>query len=224
MKALHSLSSSPDNPRFIIEELCFGDNGPYSFSCPAGECLGVSGESGVGKTLLLRSLADLDRHDGIIMLDGRQCSTYQGPEWRRLVALVPAESRWWYPEVGLHLPPGYNKSQVSALVVSCGFGIDVLDWQVSRLSTGEKQRLAVVRALIREPAVLLLDETGIGLDPRNSFLLEKVIEDYRIVHQAPVIWVSHDKEQLARVSQQQMTMHRNQLDFSLSKSAGKQQL
>ena len=220
MKDQHSRSSSPDTPRFIVEELCFGENGPYSFSCVGGECLGVCGPSGVGKTLLLRCLADLDRHDGTILLDGRQCSTYQGPEWRRLVALVPAESRWWYPEFGQHLPAACNKSEVSRLVASCGFDNDVLGWQVSRLSTGEKQRLAVVRALIRKPEVLLLDETGSGLDLENVFLLEKVIADYRSTNNAPVIWVSHDKEQLVRVSQQQMTMQKNKLHISHQGPAG----
>ncbi len=207
-------SSSPDNPRLFVEELYYGKNGPYSFSCLGGACLGVCGPSGVGKTLLLRALADLDCHDGTVLLDGRACSTYPGPEWRRLVALIPAESRWWYPEFGHHLPPGYNVSDTRQLLAACGFEDDVLAWQVSRLSTGEKQRLAVVRALVRKPSVLLLDETGSGLDLENGLLLEKVINEYRQAHDAPVIWVSHDREQLARVSHNLLTLRQNRLEIS----------
>jgi len=175
----------------------------------------MCGASGVGKTLLLRALADLDRHRGTILLDGRACSTYPGPEWRSLVALIPAESRWWYPKVGQHLPAGFPVSEAARLLLSCGFEEDVLHWQVSRLSTGEKQRLAVVRALIRKPHVLLLDETGSGLDLENGMLVEKVIENYRMANDAPVIWVSHDKEQLARVSRQLITVQQDRLDISI---------
>lgn len=185
-----------------------------------GACLGVRGPSGVGKTLLLRSLADLDRHDGTVLLDGRACSTFSGPEWRRLVALIPAESRWWYPEFGHHLPAGYKVSDALQLLAACGFEDDVLAWQVSRLSTGEKQRLAVVRALVRKPSVLLLDETGSGLDLENGLLLEKVIEDYRLAHDAPIIWVSHDREQLARVSDSVLTLQPNRLEISQQELAG----
>ncbi len=179
-----------------------------------GACLGVCGASGVGKTLLLRSLADLDRHDGTVLLDGRGSSTYPGPEWRSLVALIPAESRWWYPEFGHHLPSGCNASDARQLLAACGFEDDVLGWQVSRLSTGEKQRLALVRALVRKPAVLLLDETGSGLDLENGLLLEKVVKEYRLAHDAPVIWVSHDREQLARVSRQLLTLQQNRIDIA----------
>jgi putative ABC transport system ATP-binding protein len=56
----------------------------------------------VGKTLLLRTVADLDPNDGVVTLDGRDRSTIAGPEWRRLIVYVPAEPRWWADTVGEH--------------------------------------------------------------------------------------------------------------------------
>ncbi len=66
--------------------------GPVNLSIAAGECVAVLGASGSGKSLLLRAIADLDPHNGEVSLKGRRCSEMPADEWRRLVALVPAES------------------------------------------------------------------------------------------------------------------------------------
>ena len=213
MKDRLSPSSSRKQYRFFVEDLSFGSNGPYSFGCLAGECIGITGDSGVGKTLLLRALADLDIHSGTVALDNRACGDYPPPEWRARVALVPAEPRWWYEEVSAHLGDNYDQQEARSLVESCGFGSDVLNWQVSRLSTGEKQRLAVVRALTRRPDVLLLDETGSGLDQNNAQLLEGVIRAYQVQNRAPVLWVSHAEEQLARVADRRLSLYRGHLEL-----------
>lgn len=164
--------------------------------------------------MLLRALVDLDRHQGEVLLAGRPCESYPAPDWRRLVALVPAEPRWWYPEVGTHLPPDSDSEAVTALIEGCGFSRDVLGWQVSRLSTGEKQRLAVVRALIRRPSVLLLDEIGSALDAQNGRRLEQVVSDYRRTNQVPVLWVSHDPELLQRVADRLLLLDRDHLEIT----------
>lgn len=214
MKERYSPSSCPEGRSLVAEELFFGTNGPYSFTCSPCECIGISGASGVGKTLLLRALADLDCHRGRILLDGRISEEYPAPQWRRLVALIPAEPRWWFATVSEHLPSGFDSSAAKELVTACGFDADVLGWQVSRLSTGEKQRLAVVRALIRKPSVLLLDETGSGLDQRNGLMLEAQIKAYRRKSNASAIWVSHDREQLDRVADRVVILHSNHLEFT----------
>ena len=75
-----------------------------SFELADGECVGVRGASGSGKTLLLRAIADLDPNDGIVQLDGRSRADMTAPAWRRLVAYVPAEPGWWAETVGAHFP------------------------------------------------------------------------------------------------------------------------
>ncbi|HDK38151.1 MAG TPA: ATP-binding cassette domain-containing protein, partial [Thiolapillus brandeum] len=81
-----------------------------------------------------------------------------------------------------------------------GFSQEVLDWQTGRLSSGEKQRLALARMLANQPRVLLLDEPTANLDMRNTEIVEQIIQDYLQQYQAAVIWVSHDPEQLSRVA------------------------
>ena len=75
---------------------------------------------------------------------------------------------------------------------------DALDWEVARLSTGEKQRLALLRLLANQPRALLLDEPTASLDPRK---VEDLLHTYRQQHAAPVLWVSHDPAQRQRVAQ-----------------------
>ncbi|MEA3277895.1 MAG: ATP-binding cassette domain-containing protein [Pseudomonadota bacterium] len=80
-----------------------------------------------------------------------------------------------------------------------GFGREVLDWSVARLSTGERQRLALARLLANGPEALLLDEATANLDPPNRERAEAIIENYRSERRAPVLWVSHDPDQRRRL-------------------------
>src|SRR5215469_7279582 len=83
-----------------IRDLCTSILKRASFVLSAGECIAVKGQSGAGKTLLLRAIADLDPNQGEVTLDGRDRSTIPGPEWRRLVGYVPAEPGWWAETAG----------------------------------------------------------------------------------------------------------------------------
>src|SRR6516162_3038887 len=127
---------------------------PASFTLAAGECIAVLGPSGAGKTLLLRAIADLDPNQGLVGLEGRDRSTIPGPEWRRLVGYVPAEPGWWAETVGEH----FGNWTAAAVLGKLGFPEEAKSWAIARLSTGERLRLALVRALIIRPKVLLLDE------------------------------------------------------------------
>lgn len=207
-------SSSPEAPRLHVETLRFDRSGPYSFSLKQGICAGLKGVSGVGKTRLLRVLADIDPSSGRVALNGKDRHDYKPHEWRRLVAMIPAESRWWHPLVGDHLPLGKDRRRADDLLRSCGFEPDVLGWDVSRLSTGEKQRLSLVRALIRDPQVVLLDEVGSGLDTDNATLLEALVQGYLEDNRAAAIWVSHNPELLERVATLTLTMLPDSLSVS----------
>lgn len=92
-----------------------------------------------------------------------------------------------------------------------GFGEEVLRWQVSRLSQGEKQRLGLLRLLSLQPRVLLLDEPTANLDKKNTQRVERFVMDYRAQHQAAVIWVTHSQEQAMRVASRHLVIDNNVL-------------
>jgi ABC-type iron transport system FetAB ATPase subunit len=167
--------------------------GPISFGIDAGECVSLQGPSGSGKSLLLRALADLDPHEGAVLLDGVAQNEMAGPEWRRRVGYLPAESGWWARTVGEHF---VGDADFAAL----GFEREVCDWDVSRLSTGERQRLALLRLLANEPDALLLDEPTANLDAKSADAVEAMVQRYTEERGASVLWVAHDGGQRRRVA------------------------
>jgi len=173
--------------------------GPASFDVAAATCTALWGPSGSGKSLLLRALADLDPHTGEVRVAGDAQSAMSGPEWRSRVGYLPTESRWWTELVGDHFP-AENASSLSSL----GFEPDVLGWRVDRMSSGERQRLALLRLLAHEPEALLLDEPTANLDNESGERVEELIRRYREERNAAVLWVGHDADQRSRVATAQL--------------------
>ena len=169
--------------------------GPLSLQVEAGDCLCISGPSGSGKSQLLRALADLDPHTGEACLQGVPASEIPAEVWRTRVGLLPPESVWWLPRVGDHF-----HGELPVPLEHIGLSAAILAQPVAQLSSGEKQRLALMRLLSNHPQVLLLDEPTANLDPENTRRIEAVIDEYRRAQQAVVIWVSHDQAQIARVA------------------------
>jgi putative ABC transport system ATP-binding protein len=169
---------------------------PASFLLSAGECIVIRGPSGGGKTLLLRAIADLDPNEGEVRLDGRDRATISGPEWRRLVGYLPAEPGWWADTVGEHFT---DWTAALAVARELGFPADATDWPIARLSTGERLRLGLVRALMVGPKVLLLDEPTAALDPVSVRAVETLIAA-GVRAGLAVLWVTHDVQQAERVA------------------------
>ncbi len=193
--------------RLHIKALCYQDRGPFDLTVEAGRCIGLSGPSGSGKTLMLRAIADLDPHSGHIFLDETECLTMQAPQWRKQVGLLPAESQWWYDTAGENFTSTVDKTWLKRL----GFDEDALSWQISRLSSGERQRLALVRLLSCRPQALLLDEPTASLDSANIQNAEALIAEYRRNTGAAVLWVSHDTGQIKRVAERHFQIHHQTL-------------
>ena len=180
--------------------------GPVSFSLDAGECLCLSGPSGTGKSLLLRAIADLDPHEGSVWLDGTASDAIAPALWRCRVGLLPPDSSWWLPRAIDHFHDGQPLP-----LDSLGLEPGLLGEPVARLSSGERQRLALLRLLANTPRVLLLDEPTANLDPASTLRVEAVIGEFRKTHQAAVIWVSHDPAQIARVANRHLRVSGSEL-------------
>ena len=182
---------------------------PIELEIAAGSLVMLSGASGAGKSLLLRALADLDPHSGEVYLGTEPRSQMPASSWRRRVALLPAESSWWAETVGDHFPQ--NCHELTPWFERLGWSLAVLQWAVARLSTGERQRLALLRALASQPEALLLDEPTAHLDAANGSQVEALIADYRQRHQTAVLWVSHDAKQRHRLGDQSFCISQGQL-------------
>ncbi len=170
------------------------------------EFICLSGPSGSGKSLLLRAIADLIVHKGEAYLDEKKCSEINPVQWRKRVGFLPAESSWWMDKVGDHFSKN-NNPYLSLL----NLPEDCFSWDVSRCSTGEKQRLAIARLLVQQPEVLLLDEPTASLDPVSVTAVETLIKKYANEFQVTVIWVSHDELQIKRLKQRELIIYNNEI-------------
>jgi len=180
---------------------------PTSFELAAGECICLRGPSGAGKTLLLRALADLDPNDGEVLLDGTPRAQIPAPTWRRRVGYVPAEPGWWSERLDDHFQDWESQAgPARRLKIAPG----VAERRVSQLSTGERQRLALLRALEHRPDVLLLDEPTGPLDEESTAAVEAMLRE-KLSYGVALFWVTHDKRQAERVADRRFWIDRGRL-------------
>ena len=172
-----------------------------------GECVAIVGPSGSGKSLFLRAIVDLDENDGEIRLGNMSRRDLPAPDWRRQVALIPAESGWWADKVADHFA---GELEDPTLFQRLGMPPDAWQWTVDRLSSGEKHRLAIARALQQEPSVLLADEPTRSLDEEATALVESELR--RVLQAgAAIVLVTHDPAQAERLAKRTLTMRDGRL-------------
>lgn len=186
-----------------------------------GELVVVAGPTGSGKSLLLRALASLDALDeGQIRLEGRPVEDWPVTRLRHRVtylhqspALFPGsvEDNFREPfEWHEHRRRGYRREYALHLLDPLGRGEAFLARDVSELSGGERQIVAVVRAMLLEPRVLLLDEPTAALDPGATSTVEELVRNW-ITDERSAVWVSHDREQARRVGDRGLLLRDGEL-------------
>lgn len=189
-----------------VERLKIDGLPALTFAVADGECLAIEGPSGSGKTRLLRAIADLDTAPGQIFLDGVERLELSGPQWRKGVRYVAAEPQWWTDTPR----PAFSEEKLARaerLVESLGLEPACLDRLISQLSTGERQRLALARAVADEPRVLLLDEPTGALDAVSSALVEELIK-FQLLAGRAVLIASHDMALVERLSHARLQLAR----------------
>lgn len=184
--------------------------GPIDFDVGAGEIVALTGPSGAGKSLLLRAIADLDPNDGDLSLNGTPRLDMNAPDWRKRVMYVPAHAGWWADIVEPHFE-GLSREKVKAVLHRLSLESTALGWRVANLSTGERQRLALARALAHDPKILLLDEPTSGLDADNANRAESLVADFAR-NGGGVVFVTHDGVQAERLATRRMHLENGRLE------------
>lgn len=186
---------------------------PMSFEIKDGQCLAIEGPSGSGKTRLMRAIADLDPAHGNIFLDGAERSEIPAPKWRCLVRYVSAEPAWWTPTARPLLVAStqqvngdaQNSEKLGRTLSALGLEPTIVDQPISTLSTGQRQRLALLRALTDDPRVILFDEPTAALDPTAAALVEELIR-YQTLAGRMIILSSHDEKLRKSLADQTITI------------------
>jgi putative ABC transport system ATP-binding protein len=191
------------------------------FELRPGERVLLAGPSGSGKSTLLRALVLLEPCEGEVRLDGEVVGPDRVRELRRRVAWVPQQPVAVAPTVEENLAfarsagrspgggrPGEGRSVDGAAraarqeTLMEALGLAKLDRsrRFDRLSGGEQQRLALVRSLIPDPQVLLLDEPTANLDPETVADVIQVVEAWcRGGPGRALVWVSHRASEVRSV-------------------------
>lgn len=201
-KALNSSVSSMNSVKdkvveFTVEQvMAEGMREPLNLVLNSGDICMLFGVSGVGKSQFLKSLADLIEHQGKVKLNQQNQQSTEPCQWRAKVMYFAAETAWWEDSIAAHFESKLSTSECEQL------GLDEVMLQKSpdNLSSGEKQRFALLRGLQYSPQVLLLDEITANLDHASKLKVEAFLKNYQANNQSIIIWISHDSEQIQRLA------------------------
>lgn len=175
-----------------------------SFTLQIGDTLFIQGPSGVGKTLLLRSLAFLDPFEsGVVSLDGKTPQEIGIPAWRARVSYLHQQrvdlpgtpTELYFQAQRFRSQRKRLRGDLPAIAAELGLEQSVLLQPWTELSGGQAQRCHLAIAIALAPSVLLLDEPTASLDPESARRVERVLKNCG----ATLLWVTHDPHQPARV-------------------------
>jgi ABC-2 type transport system ATP-binding protein len=180
-----------------------------SMSIRRGEIYGVLGANGSGKSTLIRLISTL------LTLDGGRVEVLGHDVEREEMAVKQLINRVsvdaaFFKKLSPHENLAYAarlygmdakeaRGQVIAILARLGVGEKRLDRPVEQMSRGMQQKVAIARALLTSPTVLLLDEPTTGLDPRSKLDVQTFIEEVRDTHDATIVLTTHDLAEAERL-------------------------
>jgi ABC-2 type transport system ATP-binding protein len=172
------------------------------FEIERGECVAILGPNGSGKSTLVRLLSTL------LLPDGGTATVFGHDAFkdtravRRMVNRVSVEASFFkkmsavenlsYAARFYGLRPHQTKDKIPEILTRVGFPADRRDEPMENLSRGMQQKVALARALLTSPILLLLDEPTTGLDPRSKQEVQEFIREVRAEHDATVLLCTHD--------------------------------
>src|SRR5258706_11650595 len=178
-----------------------------SFNVERGHALTLVGPSGSGKSSVLRCLNRLvEPTSGTVRFDGRDIRSFDPRELRSRAALVMQTPVMFEGTVRDNFcirPAGvsgdFSDNRLVATLDEVGLDSKLLDREATMLSGGEKQRVTIARALLRNPQALLLDEPTSALDPPNALLVGETISRLREARGLSIVAVTHQPDLVRRL-------------------------
>jgi ABC-2 type transport system ATP-binding protein len=173
-----------------------------SFAIARGECVAVLGQNGSGKSTLVRVLSTLLLHDGGSARVFGHDVVREADAVRRLVNRVSVEASFFkrmsasenlsYAARFYGLAPSQTRRQIPEILDAVGFPTARAGAPMEDLSRGMQQKVALARALLTSPTLLLLDEPTTGLDPRSKREVQAFIRSVRASHDTTTLLCTHD--------------------------------
>jgi len=182
------------------------------FTAEKGEYIGVIGATGSGKSTfvqhlngLLKPSSGLVYYDGLNIHDSKRLTretrfkvglVFQYPEYQLFESTVFDDIAFGPKNMGL--PESEVRERVYEAAGFVGLDESFMEKSPFELSGGEKRRAAIAGVIAMRPEVLILDEPTAGLDPRGQAEIIKNVMSYKSSHDATVILVTHNMEEIAR--------------------------
>ncbi|MGH3041771.1 MAG: ABC transporter ATP-binding protein [Gaiellaceae bacterium] len=176
-----------------------------SFTIERGECLAILGQNGSGKSTLVRLLSTL------LLADGGSATIFghdvgrESRAVRRLINRVSVEASFFkkmssaenlaYAARFYGMTPAQTGPRIPEILKRVGFPASRRGEPMENLSRGMQQKVALARALLTAPVLLLLDEPTTGLDPRSRLEVRDFIREMRETHDATVLLCTHDLDE-----------------------------
>ncbi len=192
-----------------------------SFTVQRGECVAVLGQNGSGKSTLVRTLSTL------LLPDGGRAQVFghdvvrEAGAVRRLVNRVSVEASFFkrmsaaenlsYAARFYGLTPADTRARIPDILERVGFPVGRASEPMEDLSRGMQQKVALARALLTSPVLLLLDEPTTGLDPRSKREVQAFIRELRAEHDTTILLCTHDLLEAETLAERVGILHAGRL-------------
>jgi ABC-2 type transport system ATP-binding protein len=173
-----------------------------SFDVARGDCIAILGQNGSGKSTLVRLLSTLLLPDGGCARVFGHDVAREPRAVRRLVNRVSVEASFFkkmspvenlaYAARFYGLTPRETKRRIPEILERVGFPVERATHPMEDMSRGTQQKVALARALLTSPVLLLLDEPTTGLDPRSKLEVQDFIREMRAMHDTTILLCTHD--------------------------------
>jgi ABC-2 type transport system ATP-binding protein len=173
-----------------------------SFTMERGETVAILGQNGSGKSTLVRLLSTLLLHDGGTAKVFGHDVFAESRAVRKLVNRVSVEASFFkkmsaaenlsYAARYYGMTSKQTRGEIPRILDRVGFPAERRNESMENLSRGMQQKVALARALLTSPVLLLLDEPTTGLDPRSKLEVQTFIREIRDTHESTILLCTHD--------------------------------